>query len=131
MQWLTTFAAILGAVTGTIALVWNALNERRKIEVVFLGRGILLINHTRRAVNIDSVGLILHDGTQCAITEPTFDSISRIPPEDQEYFEFGIENLAKNARRAFARDVCGKTYRSKRISERDIGAFFTDEKVSE
>lgn len=127
MQWFTTIAAILGAVTGTIALVWNVLNERRKIEVVFLGRVILLINHTRRPVNIDSVGFILRDGTQCAITEPTFDPICRIPSEDQKHFEFGIENLVKNAKYAFARDVCGKTYRSKRITERDINDFIRNE----
>lgn len=131
MQWLITIAAILGAVTGTIALVWNALNERRKIEVKFLGTIILLINHTRRPVNIDSVGFIYRDGTQCLISEPTFDSICRIPPEDQRHIKVGIENLAKNAGYAFATDICGKTYRSKRITERDIDFFFKNEKVSE
>ena len=131
MQWLITIAAILGAVTGTIALVWNVFNERRKVEVQFLGSTILLINHTRRPVNIDSVGFIYRDGKQCLISEPTFDSICRIPPEDQRPVEVGIETLIRNARYAFARDICGKTYRSKRITERDIEFFLTKENVSE
>ena len=131
MQWLTTIAAILGAITGTIALVWNVLNERRRIEVIFLGTDILLINHTRRPVNIDSVGFILRGGTEAAITERTFDSICTVPPEDQKHIELGMENQARNARYAFARDVCGKTYRSKRITKGDIDLFFENEKVSE
>ena len=120
MQWLTTVAAIIGAVTGTIALAWNITKERRRIEVVFLGKVILLINHTRRPVNIDSAGFILRDGTSAAITETTFDSICTIPPENQRHIEFGMENIVRNAKYAFARDVCGKTYRSKRIAEKDI-----------
>ncbi len=123
MEWLVTITAIVGAVTGTIALVWNVINERRRIEVVFLGKILLLINHTRRSVNIDSAGFILHDGTSCAVTEPTFNSICTIPPEDQKHIEFGLENIVKNAKYAFARDVCGKTYRSKRITEQDINDF--------
>lgn len=129
MQWLTTIAAITGAVTGTIALVWNALNARRKIEVVFLGRVILLINHARRSVSIDSVGFILRDGTRCEVAEPTFGSICTIPPENQKHIEFGIENLAKNARYAFARDVCGKTHRSRRITQWEMDHFFGSRKM--
>jgi hypothetical protein len=131
MQWLITIAAILGAVTGTIALVWNVFNERRKVEVQFLGSTILLINHTRRPVNIDSVGFIYRDGKQCLISEPTFDSICRIPPEDQKHVEVGIENLFKDAKYAYARDICGKTYRSKKISRHDIDFFLQRENVSE
>jgi len=131
MQWLITIAAVLGAVTGSIALVWNVFNERRKVEVKFLGSIILLINHTRRPINIDSVGFIYRDGKRCLISEPTFDSICRIPPEDQKHVEVGIETLIKNARYAFATDICGKTYRSKKITERDIDFFLKNENVSE
>ena len=113
MEWVTMVVALIGAVTGSIALVWQAKNEMRRIEVVFLGQVILLINHTKRPVNIDAVGFEYRDGTSMSVIEMKFESLCTVPAEDQMPIDIGDAKGALNAKYAFARDVCGKTYRRK------------------
>jgi len=123
MDWTSLIIGSIGAVTGTIALGWNIRNNMRRVEVVFLGRRILLINHTRRSVNIDAVGFEYRDGTSFSMFEPSFVSICKIPAENQKDIDVGDIKWAKNA---FARDVLGKTYRRK-IKESEIEYFMKSE----
>jgi len=104
-------------VTGSTALVWQVRNEMRRVEVAFNGRVILLVNHTKRPVKIEAVGFIYRDSTSCSLINVTYDSLLTVPSEDQKHFDIGNDELALNAKFAFARDVCGKTYRSKIIHE--------------
>ena len=122
MEWITLSIALIGAVTGSIALIWQILNDMRRVEVVFLGSRILLINHTRRPVNIDAVGFIYKDGTSMSLFEPKFESICTVPAEDQKDVDIGNAKLALNAKYAYARDVRGREYRGK-IHEDEISHF--------
>lgn len=127
MELITLVIALIGAVTGSIALVWHILNDIRKVQVVFLGTHILLINHTRRPVNIDAAGFIYKDGTYLSIIEPKFESICTIPAENQKDVDLGSAKHAVNAKYAYARDVRGKEYRTK-IRKEDISYFLNQEK---
>lgn len=127
MELITLVIALIGAVTGSIALGWQILNDVRKVQVVFLGSCILLINHTRRPVNIDAAGFIYEDGTSFSIIEPKFESICTIPAEDQKDVDLGSAKYAVNAKYAYARDVCGKKYRTK-IHKEDISYFLNQGK---
>jgi len=123
MEWMTLIIALTGAVTGSIALVWQILNDRRRVEVVFLGSRVLLINHTRRPINIDAVGFIYNDGTSMSLIEPKFESICTVPAEDQKDIDIGDAKFALNAKYAYVRDMRGKEYRSRKISKGEISYF--------
>ncbi len=120
MEWATLGIALLGAVTGVVALTWQVRNDMRRMEVTFCGNTILLTNHTRRPVSIDSVGFIRRDGTPMAIVEEEFVPLCVVPAEGQEAVWVGI--LATNfvaAKYVFALDMRGKEYRH-RISRSDV-----------
>ncbi len=121
-NWLSFGIALLGVILGSIALVWNIMRERRKVRIVFLGNYILLINHTRRIVNIENVGFILPGKTfYTPILTELGESIS-VPAEDQKRVEIGKIPKGLNPRYIFADDVLGKQYKTK-ITKSDIEYF--------
>lgn len=127
IDWATLAIALIGAITGVIALTWQILNDVRRVKVTFLGSRILLLNHTKRPVNIDAVGFHYRNGTSWLLTEPKFESLCTIPAEDQKDVDVGDVKWAQEANYVFARDVLGHTYKGK-ISKEDIAFFMKDRK---
>lgn len=127
MDVLTMIIALIGAATGSVALVWQILNDSRRVKVIFLGSRLLLINHSHRPANIDSVGFIDKDGVSCSFIEPKFVSLLTIPAEDQIDYDTGSLKWAIDAKYAFARDVCGKTFKTK-IKKEEVDFYLEQEK---
>ena len=118
-NWLSFGIALLGVVLSSIAIVWNIMRERRKVRIVFLGDIILLINHTRRIINIENVGFILPDKIfWIPMLTELGESIS-VPAEDQLRIEIGKISKGLKPKYIFADDVLGKQYKTK-ISKNDI-----------
>jgi hypothetical protein len=119
MEEMKFIIAIIATIPGIVALIWNIRNDIRRVRLVFLGSRILLLNYTKRPVNIDSVGFKYKDGTSSEVFSPDFDPFLVIPPENQK--DVVLENfmLTDKVKHVYARDILGKIYR-KNVGNKEL-----------
>jgi hypothetical protein len=106
-----------------IALMQNHLRDRRRIEIKYFGKHILLVNHTRRPVNIEDVYYEHTDGTCSGPIITEFGESIEVPAEKQKAIEIGFPLLEdKIPKYVIIRDVLGSKYRVK-ISKEEFDYF--------
>jgi hypothetical protein len=123
-NWLNFSVALFGVILAGAALIWNFIRERRKVKLIYLGNHVLLINHTRRPINIDGVGFTFADRTSCEPILTELGESIQIPAEDQKRIDIGklSKSLKLTPKYIYARDVLGKHFKAK-ISKEEFEYF--------
>jgi hypothetical protein len=120
---LNLLIALAGVIMASTALIQNHLRDRRRIEIKYFGSHILLVNHTRRPVNIEDVYYEHKDGTFSGPILTEFGESIEVPAEKQKIIEIGYPLLQDQIPKyVIVCDVLGKKYRAK-ISREEFDYF--------